>query len=221
MKKIILNILFAVIVAALSNPSFLIAQQNNEISELTAQIVNDKINIVWNIVNQEKINLIHVEIKRPGNNNWELLKRFKVKKVTSNDNQQKAVNYSYQTKVKENGVYYFRIVILDESNLEINTKEIKVGVTNLSNTKLYQNNPNPFNPSTTIPYEVLSPGFISLKVYNLAGKEVAILVDEFKQPGKYSIRFDVNDYVDISSGIYLYKLQTPTSSDIKKMIFAK
>lgn len=71
MKKIILNILFAVIVAALSNPSFLIAQQNNEISELTAQIVNDKINIVWNIVNQEKINLIHVEIKRPGNNNWE------------------------------------------------------------------------------------------------------------------------------------------------------
>ncbi|KXK02678.1 MAG: hypothetical protein UZ04_CHB001001975 [Chlorobi bacterium OLB4] len=63
MKKIILNILFAVIVAALSNPSFLIAQQNNEISELTAQIVNDKINIVWNIVNQEKINLIHVEIK--------------------------------------------------------------------------------------------------------------------------------------------------------------
>lgn len=118
--------------------------------------------------------------------------------------------------MKENGVYYFRIVILDESNLEINTKEIKVGVTNLSNTKLYQNNPNPFNPSTTIPYEVLSPGFISLKVYNLAGKEVAILVDEFKQPGKYSVRFDVNDYVDISSGIYLYKLQTPTSSDIKK-----
>lgn len=218
MKKIKINILLAAILFSLSISTNIEAQDNDQVSGFSAKINSDKINLIWNIVNQDKAGLIRVEVKKPGQQNWELLKRFNVKK---SEEELPTLNYTYQTKVKENGVYFFRVIILDENNAEINSTELKLGVSDLSEARLYQNTPNPFNPSTTISYEVVTPGQISLSVFNLAGKEIANLVNEFKQPGRYNIRFDVNNYPELSSGIYIYKLQTSSSSDIRKMIFTK
>lgn len=84
--------------------------------------------------------------------------------------------------------------------------------------KLAQNYPNPFNPSTLIEYSVAKPERITIKVYNVLGKEIATLVDEVKEPGIYSVRFDASQ---LSSGIYFYKLQSESFNAVRKMILQK
>lgn len=84
--------------------------------------------------------------------------------------------------------------------------------------KLYQNYPNPFNPTTSIEYIVPSNEFISLKVYDMLGREVATLVNEQKTAGRYNIQFDASDF---SSGIYLYRIQTDNFKSTKRMTLIK
>jgi hypothetical protein len=81
--------------------------------------------------------------------------------------------------------------------------------------RLVQNYPNPFNPSTRIAYSVQGSGFTSLKVFDVLGREVATLVNEEKQPGEYSVTFDASN---LSSGVYVYKLQAGGFTASKKMI---
>ena len=78
--------------------------------------------------------------------------------------------------------------------------------------------PNPFNPITTILYEIGNFGFVSLKVYDLLGSEVAILVNEVKQAGIYEIKFDA---AGLPSGTYFYTLTTDNFTSTKKMILMK
>lgn len=68
---------------------------------------------------------------------------------------------------------------------------------------LYQNYPNPFNPSTLIRYSLKENGFISLKVYDITGKEILTLVNEYQNPGNHSINFNAGN---LSSGIYYYTM---------------
>jgi len=84
--------------------------------------------------------------------------------------------------------------------------------------ELSQNYPNPFNPTTTINYSIIKDGFVNLKVYNLLGKEVATLVNEKKNSGRYSVDFNSNE---LSSGIYFYKLETNDFSEMRKMTLLK
>jgi len=71
---------------------------------------------------------------------------------------------------------------------------------------LQQNYPNPFNPSTSIQYAISSTQFVTLKVYDLLGREVATLVNEEKPAGSYNAQFTINN-TQLSSGIYFYRLQ--------------
>jgi hypothetical protein len=64
--------------------------------------------------------------------------------------------------------------------------------------------PNPCNPATTIQFSIVEPQFATLRVYDLLGREVAVLVNEPKEPGRYTIRFDVSG---LASGVYCYILQ--------------
>jgi hypothetical protein len=84
--------------------------------------------------------------------------------------------------------------------------------------QLSQNYPNPFNPSTNIGFRVADFGFVSLKVYDVLGREIATLINEKKQPGVYEVEFNASQ---LSSGIYFYKLQTENHSSVKKMIYLK
>ena len=83
---------------------------------------------------------------------------------------------------------------------------------------LEQNYPNPFNPSTTISYQLPNDGLVSLKVYDVLGKEVATLVNEQKSAGKYEVKFDASK---LTSGTYIYKISAGSSVQIKKMILMK
>lgn len=84
--------------------------------------------------------------------------------------------------------------------------------------KLYQNFPNPFNPSTLIKYSVPENSFVTLKVYDILGKEVATLVNEQKSQGSYEVQFDAGR---LSSGTYIYQLKTNNFIENKKMIIEK
>jgi len=98
-----------------------------------------------------------------------------------------------------------------------------IGIHNISSEvprsfNLLQNYPNPFNPSTKINFSLPQSGQVSLKVYDITGKEVVTLVNQTMQPGTYSVDFDGTKY---SSGIYFYVIKTESYSDTRKMILSK
>jgi len=84
--------------------------------------------------------------------------------------------------------------------------------------QLEQNYPNPFNPSTRIKYQIAENDFVSLKVYDVLGNEVATLVNEEQTMGNYSATFNASS---LSSGTYFYKLQTGSFVETKKMVLMK
>jgi len=83
---------------------------------------------------------------------------------------------------------------------------------------LSQNYPNPFNPSTIIKYGIANNSFVTLKVFDLLGKEIAVLVNEKKTAGYYETEFRAEN---IPSGVYFYTLKTDSYTETKKMIFLK
>ena len=83
---------------------------------------------------------------------------------------------------------------------------------------LLKNYPNPFNPTTTIQYEILFSHNVKLKVLNIRGQLIRTLVDEQKAPGRYSIEFDASG---LSSGVYLYRLVAGDFTQTKKMVLLK
>ncbi len=85
---------------------------------------------------------------------------------------------------------------------------------------LDQNYPNPFNPTTMIGYQLSKASHVTLKVYDLLGKEISTLVDEFKSAGKYQVQFSIHN-IKLSSGIYFYTLHAENLVSSKKMILRK
>ena len=83
---------------------------------------------------------------------------------------------------------------------------------------LSQNYPNPFNPTTSIEYQVSSSEKVSLKVYDILGREIKTLVNEVKSPGSYEVQFDASQ---IASGVYFYRLTAGDFVQTKKMILLR
>jgi hypothetical protein len=99
-----------------------------------------------------------------------------------------------------------------------------VGITKISSnvpdkSLLYQNYPNPFNPATNIKYQITNSKYITLKVYDLLGREVVILVNEKQNSGTYEVKFDGSNY---STGVYFYRLLADGNIiDTKKLVLIK
>ena len=83
---------------------------------------------------------------------------------------------------------------------------------------LSQNYPNPFNPSTVIRYSLIGNDMTSLKVYDITGKEVANLVNETQDPGRYEVTFNGSNF---ASGVYFYKITAGSFSSVKRMFLVK
>lgn len=220
--KHILNLFFCLLIISGLN-----AQSQNSNKNLpgnfTAIIDNGEVNLNWNIYNPENLYKFIVESKKSGTENFDKLSEVLFSNFRKKESQDSAVSYHYlySYKPEENGVYFYKLSAVDIANKEIFSEELKVGITEIPEFKLHQNNPNPFNPSTMINYTVLVPTNIKISIYSLTGKFVDILVDEFQSAGNYTVEFNTARYSDLSSGIYFYKLETYYSSDIRKMIFTK
>ena len=109
------------------------------------------------------------------------------------------------------------------------SNEVEVNINLPEKFVLYQNYPNPFNPSTTIKYSVPKiinnqSSIINLKIYDVLGNEVAVLVNEAQSPGNYEVTFNSQktaNHKELSSGVYFYKLSAGSFSSLKKLLLLK
>jgi subtilisin-like proprotein convertase family protein len=104
------------------------------------------------------------------------------------------------------------------------TTENQIGVSNLNSNipddfMLYQNYPNPFNGRTVIRYSLPKNSNVIIKIYDILGKEIALLVNEFQKAGQYEITCNAN--LELTSGVYFYKIIAGNFTDVKKMLMIK
>ncbi len=120
----------------------------------------------------------------------------------------------------QSGQTYTGTIYLD--NLRVTYPSGVTGIENSNevpqNYMLYQNYPNPFNPTTVINYQLPVSGFVTLKVYDALGREIATLVNGEKSSGNYTVRFDASQ---LASGVYFYRLSTGNINIVKKMILLR
>jgi hypothetical protein len=108
---------------------------------------------------------------------------------------------------KINGTVYGNLVGIDDDEI------IKSLTYNVS-----QNYPNPFNPTTRISYSIAEAGFVTLKIFDILGREVSTLVNEEKGAGMYDVIFNASD---LTTGVYIYTLQVNGYSQSRKMILLR
>jgi hypothetical protein len=140
-----------------------------------------------------------------------------------------STSFQIAFKPSENGLMTATVSISnndwDNDPFNFNIQGTGVALTDLesnlyipTNFELSQNYPNPFNPFTVINYQLPTTCFVTLKIYDIMGKEVAIIVKEEKATGNYSVRFDASG---LSSGLYFYKIMAGSFSQSRKMVLIK
>ncbi len=114
----------------------------------------------------------------------------------------------------------YRLKQIDFDGVYEYSKVVDVRIETPSEFKLEQNYPNPFNPSTEIGYRIPETGRVTLKIYDVLGREVATLLEEVKEPGVYKSTFSALGS-SFSSGVYFYRVQAGSYSQTKKMLLIK
>ncbi len=221
--KFYLKILFFILILSTSVSADSGDRLNNAIGNFEASIKKGEVSLNWRIINPSNLYKFRIESKKAGMENYLQLDDLLFVNFRKREESDTLTSYyyTYSDSPQENGVYFYKVSAYDINNKVVTSEEIKVGITEVPEFKLHQNNPNPFNPSTVISYEILVPTNVKLEIFSLTGKFVDILADGFQTPGIYNVEFNTAKYGDISSGIYFYKLETNYTSDIRKMIFTK
>ena len=139
--------------------------------------------------------------------------------VIGNGNSNTTKNYSFTDSKMNTGKYQYRLKQVDNNgNFEYFNLSNEVNVAAPGKYNLEQNYPNPFNPNTNIIYQIANNTFVSLKVYDMTGKEVTTLVNEIKAAGYYTVNFNASN---LASGIYIYKLEAGSYTKVLKMVLVK
>ncbi len=129
--------------------------------------------------------------------------------------------------LQDNDQYFWRVYAINAGgqtvsiifSFSVEITGIKEDLSGIpSNFNLYQNFPNPFNPSTIIRYDIAKEGMVSIKIYNIIGKEISTLVNANKQAGKYYVTFDASH---LPSGLYICTIKTKDFSSVRKLMLLK
>jgi hypothetical protein len=127
--------------------------------------------------------------------------------------------YSFTDKILSAGKYSYRLKQIDRDGKFHYTQAVEVSIGGAPlKFGLAQNFPNPFNPSTTIAYQIPVDDFVTIKVYDVVGREVTSLVNENKKAGSYEVSFDGST---LSSGMYICRMSAAAYSSITKMTILK
>jgi len=196
------------------------------LSVFSAKIKDKTIYLNWRITNLKSIYSFDIQRLDPQKKSYETITDKKIKHddylEKSETSEGKVLMYDYEDQPERDGVYYYKLRAYNgNGQMMFESDEIKIGITGLKNFKLEQNHPNPFNPTTNIKYTLFSPSNVKVKVFDLIGREIVTLVDQYQSEGEYSVEFDASRYANLTSGIYFYKLETEKYSDVKKMILTK
>jgi hypothetical protein len=109
-------------------------------------------------------------------------------------------------------------LMLLNQRLETSEKIVKKNNSEAMKYELSQNYPNPFNPITNIKYQIQKTGLVTLKIYDITGREIRTLVNEIKNPGSYIVSFNGTEF---ASGVYFYRIQSGDFVQVKKMVLIK
>jgi hypothetical protein len=127
-------------------------------------------------------------------------------------------DYSFTVNGLNSGFYSFRLRQTDYDGTITYSKEIETEVTGDVAFELHQNYPNPFNPSTELTYSVKERGLVNIKVYDMLGSLITTLINEVKEPGMHSVKFDGSS---LASGVYMYSISVNEFNAVRKMILSK
>ena len=127
-------------------------------------------------------------------------------------------NYSYSDQAAKTGTYYYRLKQIDFDGTSKYSEVVKVNIIVPGKYCLQQNFPNPFNPTTTIGFEIQNKSNVMIRILNSIGQEVAVVLNEEKEAGYHSVEFNG---IDLSSGVYFYQIKAGSFFDTRKMILLK
>ncbi|MCX7833281.1 MAG: T9SS type A sorting domain-containing protein [Ignavibacteria bacterium] len=164
----------------------------------------------------EEINNAGFEIyrKQKESNNW-----IKIGFVKGNGNSNTPVNYTYNDKNLNKGVYNYKLKQIDyNGNFEFFELNSSVEIGSPVKFSLQQNYPNPFNPITKIGFQISEPTNAKLTIYDITGRAMTILLDKKLDVGYYEVEFNG---ASLASGIYFYELKTDFFTETKKMLLIK
>ena len=188
-----------------------------ELTSFSADVQNEKVILKWSTSTETN------------NNGFEVQRSFDGKSfatigfVSGNGTTTETNNYSYIDE-NQSGKIYYRLKQLDYNGTYSYSNIISIDAITLNDFVLEQNFPNPFNPSTIIDLKIPIESFVTLKIYDVQGKEISTLINDLKQPGIYSFEFIPRN---LSSGVYFYQLSSKTQntgiefSKTMKMLFIK
>jgi len=178
-----------------------------EMSSFTYNVNKNNVNLKWNTTSE--INNKGFEVQRNSGNEWIVLGFVSASSTKS---------YNFIDNSLNTGSYQYRLKQIDfNGNFEYFTLNSDVKVGSPAKFSLSQNYPNPFNPSTKINFQIPTDEFVTLKVFDNAGREVLSLVNEIKAAGYHTVEMKTN----LTSGVYYYVLVAGSHTDTKKMTVIK
>ena len=184
-----------------------------ELTTFTAAYNGEAVTLNWETATE--VNNYGFEVQRKSETeDW-----VKISFVEGHGNSNSPKYYSYTDKeIIPAGILQYRLKQIDIDGTFEYSDVVEVATEVPTEYSLDQNYPNPFNPSTFIRFSIPEAGFVSVKVYDILGKEVKSLVNKNMEPGVYNTQFNAND---LNSGIYVYKLEANSFVQVRKMMLLK
>ena len=183
-----------------------------ELTSFTASVTGKNVLLQWTTATE--LNNLGFEVERKSENSGYETVGFVAGSGTTTEQR----NYLFNDAKVLDGKYIYRLKQIDFNGQFNFSHEIEVEVDAPAVYALEQNYPNPFNPSTTINFSIAEASVVKIAIYNLLGQEVALPVNEFKEPGTHTITFDASE---LTSGAYFYTIETPHFKQTRKMLLAK
>jgi len=184
------------------------------LSSFTGISSGQNINLQWTTESEINNSGFQVERTLKDLNNW-----TNIGFVKGNGTKNTPTNYSFLDRKLNTGKYLYRIKQIDNNgNYEYHELNSVIEILLPTKFSLSQNYPNPFNPVTKIDFSLPDDSKINLKIYDITGKEISTLINDFRQAGYYTVSFDASK---LSSGIYFYRIEANGLRDIKKMVVVK
>lgn len=184
-----------------------------EMESFNSAALGNRVELKWTTTYEINNSGFDIERKSTGTD-W-----IKIANIPGHGTSYHTNNYTFTEDNLSTGRHKYRLKQIDfNGNYKYYdlTTDVSIGVP--VKFVLEQNYPNPFNPSTTINFEIPNANFVSLKIYDTNGREISSLVNELKNAGYYSVKFNA---ANLSSGIYFYKIQAGDFSAVKKLMLVK
>ncbi|MBU1036454.1 T9SS type A sorting domain-containing protein [Patescibacteria group bacterium] len=187
-----------------------------ELTVFEATAGNGQVTLHWQTASEKDNDCFELQ-RQTENSQW-----ITIAEIPGSGNSQTTINYEYIDQAVVNGVTYVYCLLSRDLNGTIHDYGQTAEATPLTpiptEYALHQNFPNPFNPQTSISYALTETGFVTLKVYNVMGQEVANLVDGQMESGHHTTTFDGKN---LPAGIYFYTLKVANFTSTKKMLLVK